>query len=67
MAMWTVSEGPDPDKGEPFLVFETHDSGMLSFHLTKPGPVFITPDVAENVRIKLGAAILATRSPRTPQ
>lgn len=64
MAMWTVSEGPDPDNGEPFIVIQTHEAGMLSIHLTKPGTVFITPDTAENVRIKLGAAILAARDQR---
>lgn len=66
MAMWTVSDGPDPDKGEPFIVFQTHETGMLSIHLAKPGPAFVTPDAAENARLKLGAAINAARNQWPP-
>lgn len=59
MATWTVSEEADPDQGEPWMVIETDGAGLLSIHLTRPGPV--TPDVAENARIRLGAAISAAR------
>lgn len=55
---WTVSEGPDPDHGEPWIVLEAHpDTGMVSVYLTKPGPVFVSPEMVENARLKMGAAV----------
>lgn len=61
---WTVSQGPDPDRGEPFLVIEAHDTGMVSMYQLKPGPVFVTPDIIENVRTKLGAAVVTVSDQR---
>lgn len=64
MNRWTVSNGPNPDIGEPFIVFETHAAGMVSIALTKPGPALVTAEVAEAARIRLGAAINAARVQR---
>jgi hypothetical protein len=61
-----VSEGPDPDKGDPFVVFQALDTGMVSIDLPK-GMAFVTPDVAEAARVRLGAAITAARAHTPPK
>lgn len=67
MNRWPVSDGPNPDIGEPFIVFEAHAAGMVSIALTKPSPALVTADVAEAARIRLGAAINVARAQRPRQ
>jgi hypothetical protein len=63
VSSWPVSDGPDPDDGDPFIVFGAH-VGRVSIHLPDPGPVFVTPEGAENARLRLGSAINAARDAR---
>lgn len=64
MAIWPVSDGVNPDEGEPFIIFEDLANGLVSIHLTAPSPKAVTPETAEHVRIRLGAAINASRGRR---
>lgn len=64
MNIWPVSNGPDPDIGQPFIIFQAFDTGLVSIYLPTPGPALVTPEAAEHARVRLGTAITTAREQR---
>jgi hypothetical protein len=57
MSRWAVRD----DEGEVFIV-ESLPNGTVSLHIPSPGPLVVTRDRAEQIRLFIGAAIGSVRS-----
>jgi hypothetical protein len=66
MGMWVLGDGEDPSSGDPLVVIHDTPTGMVSINITTDGPIFITPDSADELRNMLGLASGMARGERPP-
>ena len=59
MPRWTVGDGDHE------FVVEVTREGQVTLDITGGGPFVVSPESAEEVRAKIGAAIGAARAPRS--
>jgi hypothetical protein len=57
MGKWVVKDGNGQD---PVLVVETIADGRISIEIPFPGPIVVTPEKAQQLRLIIGAAIVDT-------
>lgn len=54
MARWTAGNGDNP------MIIETADDGHVSLHIPSGEPILADRDTAQDIRTKIGAAIVAS-------
>jgi hypothetical protein len=67
MGVWKVSDAEDPREGKSVFTVANTDNGLIVLAIPDgQGHTFITPEMAERIRMHLLAAINAARDEEQP-